>query len=185
MAWWKSISIVSPVCITFANAGFPSEHAENHKSDAAVMFTRRVPAEELTGNGLVGLGLTGVVVVLATGLAGATGSATFAAGVCAGDTACAGDAFCAGTTGGIIFAIVGDGVGLAATPGAGTTGVCAVASGFAAAEVGGLFVAATEAAGAVTGATADVGNAVDVAVELFACSATEGIVSGPASRCTL
>lgn len=168
------MSIVSPVCITFANAGFPSEHAENHKSDAAVMFTRRVPAE----------GLTGVAVALDTG---SVGGGIFAVAVCAGATVCA------ETTGGITFAIVdaGVGVGLAATPGAGTTGVCAVASGFTATGAVRLLVGGTEAAGEIVGTVAvvgtgfDVGNGFDAEVDALAGSATEGIVSGPASCCTL
>jgi hypothetical protein len=175
------MSIVSPVCITFANAGFSSEHAENHKSDAAVMFTRRVPTE----------GLTDVVFALDTGL---VGGGIFAAAACAGATVCA------GTTGGITLAIVGAsagaGVGLAATAGAGTTGIC-VASGFIATGAVRLLVGATEVAGAVAGTPADVGNIADVGVaavvdtgvdvgdDVFADSATEGIVSGAASRCTL
>src|ERR1019366_9758579 len=42
VVWRNSMSMDSPVCSTFWKAGFPSEQAENHNTDAALTVTRCV-----------------------------------------------------------------------------------------------------------------------------------------------
>lgn len=127
------MSIVSPVCMTFANGGFPSAHAENHSSEAAVTVTRRPPAEP-----------TGAIGELAAALAGGGVAFADAGAACGAGTGVTGGVAFATTSGGV--AVFADWVGLVVAFVA-----CATGAGL---ETAGVAGAAAEDACAVIGTAA-------------------------------